>query len=252
MKANHFTNFFASQCTPLDNSSKIPESQTYITNTKLSSTKFENKDIINIIRSLSVGKAHGHDNISIRMLKICDSAIVEPLSILFNNCLNQSIFPDTRKRSNICPIHKKGDKQIISNYRPVSLLPICGKIFERLIFNSLYEYVEENKLLSMHQSGFRSNDSCVNQPLPIIHNLYKGFDAYPTLETRCVFLDMSKTFDKVLHQGLIFKLKSFGVSDSLLNLIVESFLSNRFQRVLLNGQTSKWLSVKVAVPQGSI
>ena len=93
----------------LDNSSKIPESQTYITNTKLSSTKFENKDIINIIRSLSVGKAHGHDNISIRMLKICDSAIVEPLSILFNNCLNQSIFPDIWKRSNICPIHKKGE-----------------------------------------------------------------------------------------------------------------------------------------------
>ena len=164
------------QCTSLDNSSKIPESQTSITNIKLSSIKFENKDIINIIRSLSVGKAHGHDNISIRMLKICDSATVEPLSIFFNNCLNQSIFPDVWKRSNICPIHKKGDKQIISNYRPVSLLPICGKIFERLIFNSLYEYVEENKLLSMHQSGSWSNDSCVNQLLSIVHNLYKGFD----------------------------------------------------------------------------
>ena len=148
------------------------------------------------------------------------------------------MFPDIWKRSNICPIHKKGDKQIINNYRPVSLLPICGKIFERIIFNSLYEYVEENKLLSVHQSGFRSNDSCVNQLLSIVHNLYKVFDAYPTLETRGVFLDMSKAFDKVWHQGLIFKLKSIGVSDSLLSLI-ESFLSNRFQRVLLNGQTSE-------------
>ena len=132
MKANHINNFFASQCTPLDNSSKIPESQTYITNTKLSSVKFEDKYII-IIRSLSVGKVHGHDNISTRMLKICDSAIVEPLSIMFNNCINQCIFPDIWKRSNICPIHKKGDKQIINNYRPVSLLLICRKIFERLI-----------------------------------------------------------------------------------------------------------------------
>ena len=131
------------------------------------------------------------------MLKICDSAIVEPLSILFNNCMNQIMFPDICKRSNICPIHKKGDKQIISNYRPVSLLPICGKIFERLIFNSLYEYVEENKLLSTHQSGFQSNDSCVNQLLSVVHNLYKGFDAYPTLENRDVFLDMPKAFDKV-------------------------------------------------------
>ena len=161
------------------------------------------------------------------------------------------MFPDIWKRSNICPIHKKGDKQIINNCRPVSLLPICGKIFERIIFNSLYEYVEENKLLSVHQSGFQSNDSCVNQLLLIVHNLYKAFDAYPTLETCGVFLDMSKAFDKVWHQGLIFKLKSIGVSDSLLSLI-ESFLSNRFQRVLLNGQTSEWLPVKAGVPQGSI
>ena len=111
-------------------------------------------------------------------------------------------------------------------------------MFERLIFNFLYEYVEENKLLSMYESGFQSNDSCVNQLLSIVHNLYKGFDAYPTLETSGVFLDMSKAFDKVWHQGLIFKLKSVGVSDSLLNLI-EGFFSNSFQRVLLNGQTSK-------------
>ena len=87
-KANHFNNFFASQCTPLNNNSKIPENQTYKTNTKLSLIKFMNKDIINIIRSLNEDKAHGYDNISIRMLKICDTAIVEPLSIIFNNCIN--------------------------------------------------------------------------------------------------------------------------------------------------------------------
>ena len=102
-----------------------------------------NKKIINIIRSLNEDKAHGHDNISIRIIKILDTVIVEPLSIIFNNCINQSMFPDIWKRSNICPIHKKGDKQIINNYRPVSLLPICGKIFERIIFNSLYEYLKK-------------------------------------------------------------------------------------------------------------
>ena len=251
VKANHFNHFFASQCIPLNNNSKLPENQTYVTSTKLSSAKFEDTEIINIIRSLNVSKAHGHDDISIRMLQICDSAIVKPLSIIFNNCITQSIFPDIWKKSNICPIHKKGDRQAINNYRPVSLLPICGKILERLIFNSLYKYVEENKLLSIHQSGFRCNDSCVNQLLSIVHNIYKAFDAYPTLETRGVFLAMSKAFDKVWHEGLIFKLKSVGVSDSLLNLI-ESFLSNRFQRVLLNGQTSEWLSIKAGVPQGSI
>ena len=102
-----------------------------------------NKDT-NIIRSLNEDKAHGHDNISIRITKIFDTVIVEPLSIIFNNCINQSMFPDIWKRSNICPIHKKGDEQIINNYRPVSLLPICGKIFERIIFNSLYMLKKTN------------------------------------------------------------------------------------------------------------
>ena len=135
---------FASQCTPLDTNGEIPETQSYVTN---SSVKSESTNISNITRSLDANKARGHDNILIGMLKICDSAIVEPLTIIFNSCINQSIFPDIWKKSNICPIHKRGDKQTISNYRPVSLLPVCRKIFERLIFNSLYRYLEDNKLL---------------------------------------------------------------------------------------------------------
>ena len=107
VKPNHFNNLFASQCTLLDNSSKIPKNQPYITNTKLSSIKFENKDIINIIRSLSEGKTNGHDNIFIRMLQICDPGIAESFSIIFNNCINQSMFPNIWKRPNISPIHKK-------------------------------------------------------------------------------------------------------------------------------------------------
>ena len=147
-KANHFNSFFASHCTPLNNNSKVPESQTYITDSKLSSLQFEDKDIIKIIRTLDINKAHGYDDISIRMSKIGDLAIIKPLSIIFRNCINNSTL------SNICPIHKKSDKQTINNYRPVSLLPICGKIFDRLIFNSLFEYLEKCKLLSPHQSGF--------------------------------------------------------------------------------------------------
>ena len=154
MKANHFNSFFASQCTMLDNNSTIPEIPTYLTDSKLSSLQFEDKDIIKIIRSLDTNKADGHDSISIKMLKICDLALIKPLSIIFTNCINHSTFPDLWKKPNICHIHKKGDKQIINNYRTVSLLPICGKTFERLIFNSLLEYLEKYKLLSAHQSGF--------------------------------------------------------------------------------------------------
>ena len=110
VKPNYFNNFFASQCTPLNRNRKILETQSYITNIKLPSVKFESKDISNIIRSLDVNKAVGHHSISIRMLKICDSAIAKPLTIIFNNCINQSIFPDIWKKSNVCPNHKKGDK----------------------------------------------------------------------------------------------------------------------------------------------
>ena len=114
MKANHFNSFFVSHCTPLNNNSKVPGSQTYITDSKLSSLQFEDKDIIKIIRSLDINKAHGHDDISIRMLKICYLTIIKPLSIIFINSVNNSTFPGLWKKSNICPIHKKGDKQIIT------------------------------------------------------------------------------------------------------------------------------------------
>ena len=82
------------------------------------------------------------------MLKVRDLAIIKPLSIIFRNFVNNSTFPGLWKKSNICPIHKKWDKQVINNYRPVSLLPICGKIFERLICNSLFEYLEKYEPLS--------------------------------------------------------------------------------------------------------
>ena len=89
---------------------QIPENQTYATDNKLSSLHFEDSDIINIIRSLDTSKAHGHHDISIKMLKICDPAIIRPLSIIYRNCISQNAFPDMWKKSNICPIHQKSDK----------------------------------------------------------------------------------------------------------------------------------------------
>ena len=116
----------------------------------------------------------------------------------------------------------------------------------------MFEYLEKYKPLSAHQSGFRANDSCVDQLFSNVHNIYTVFDEYPTLESHGVFLDMSKAFEKVRHEGLIFKLKSMGICDGLLDLI-GSFLENRFQRAVLNGQaSSKWLPVRAGVSQRSI
>ena len=198
-----------------------------------------------------MNKAHSHDEISIRMLKLCESAIIESLYLIFKNCLISNTFPDVWKKTNVIPVLKKGDKQVLKNYRSVSLLPICGKIFEKLILNALYSFFEDHKLLNPCQSGFKKNDSCINRLVSINYEIYSAFNCHPSLEVRSVFLDLSKAFDKVWHDDLICKLKSLSISGSLLKLI-QNYLDNRFQKVLLNGQTSEWKPVKAGVSQSSI
>ena len=132
------------------------------------------------------------------------------------------------------------------------LLPICSKIFEKLIFDSIFSFLTHNKLLNNCQSGFRPNDSCINQLISITHNIYRAFDANPSLEVRGAFLDLSKAFDKVFwHEGLLYKLKNNEINGNALKLI-KSFLHNRCLRVVLNGQSSSLRSIKAGLPQGSV
>ena len=145
------------------------------------------------------------------------------------------------------PAHKKGYKQNLKNYRPVSLLPVAGKIFERIMQNNMYEFFTENNLISPNQSGFKLGDSCINQLLSITHKIYKSFD--DGLEVRGIFFDISKAFDKVWYNGLLYKLKQNGISGKLFDIITD-FLNFRKQRVLLNGQYSSWTSIEAGVPQG--
>ena len=113
----------------------------------------------------------------------------------------------------------------------------------------MFRFFLDNKLITANQSGFKTGDSCINQLLSITHEICKSFD--DQLEVRSVFLDISKPFDKVWYERVIFKLKQNGISGDLLN-ILKDFLTNRKQRVGLNGQVSTWTSVNAEVPQGSI
>ena len=105
------------------------------------------------------------------MIKLCDKSIIPAISLIYKNCINSGIFPNIWKKSNVVPVHKKGDKQVVDNYRPVSLLPIFGKILERLIFNSLFEFLHKTNLLNENQPRFRPSDLCEYQLLSIMHLL---------------------------------------------------------------------------------
>ena len=152
-KAEIFNSFFAEQCSLMNNSSKLLSIFLKRTDKFISSISFSSNDIARITQGLDPNKAHGRDMISIRMLKIS-----KPLEIIFKPWIEKGQFANEWKKANVVPVHKKGDKQVLRNYRPVSLLPICGKIFERLIYNNLYEFFIKNDLISSNQSGFKQGD----------------------------------------------------------------------------------------------
>ena len=248
-KAKLFNDFFAKQCTLMLNDSILPDFN-FITETRIDSIAIKDEDILLLIRKLNPNKASGSDGISTQMLLISDESVVLPLKIIFRNILDSSVYPDLWKIADVTPIFKKEDKQLVKNYRPISLLPICGKIFEKLIFNSLYSYLSLNNLITKNQSGFVPGDSCTNQLLFLINEIHEAFENN-SLEVRAVFLDISKAFDKVWHDGLIFKLRRNGVSGKLLKFF-ESYLHNRKQRVVLNGFYSEYAAIESGVPQGSV
>ena len=174
-KANVLNKFFAEQCTPLDNNSSLPVYQLFLTQSRLRSLDLDDDELLKIIRALNINKAHGHDDISIRMIKIWDKSLIKPLMLIFKKPIRSSYYPDIWKKSNIIPVHKKNDKRLVNNYRPISLLPVFGKIFEKIIFNKIYNYLSKWNLLNPNQSGFRPSDSCINQLIAITHEIFEAF-----------------------------------------------------------------------------
>ena len=247
-KANIFNNYFAKQCNPMENDSVLPLFRSLSVN-KLSEINIDASKIISIINKLNAKKAHGHDDIAISMLKIAKDEVALPLKIIFEKCLLTGKYPSLWKKANVQPVHKKSSRQDKQNYRPISLLPIFGKILEKIVFDQVYYYLNSHNLVSKNQSGFRPGDSTIYQLISITSNIYESFEKYD--ETRAVFLDISKAFDKVWHEGIIYKLKCNGISGNLLNFF-ENYLHNRYQRVVLNGTDSNWKRLHAGVPQGSV
>ena len=183
-KANIFNDYFADQCKILDNDSTLPL-VVYNTNASIYHINITINHIVGIINKMNSNKAGGYDEISVRMLQVCASEVASPLQIIFQKCINTGMFPDSWKYANIQPIHKKKDRQIKSNYRPISLLPICGKLLEKIVFDHVYSYLNIHNLLSKNQSGFRPGDSTIYQLISITSDIYESFGKYD--ETRAAF-----------------------------------------------------------------
>ena len=184
-----------------------------------------------------------------RLLKEGSPVLAGLYSLIFTSSLRTGQFPTTWKDGNITALHKKEDRSMPSNYRPISLLCQAGKSFERCVHKQLYNYINQHNLLTPFQSGFVPGDSTTFQLLHIYHTFCEAVDSGK--EARVVFCDISKAFDRVWHRGLIHKLQDMGCSNALTKWFA-SYLSNRRQRVVLNGQVSEWTFVKAGVPQGSI
>jgi len=176
--------------------------------------------------------------------------LVTPLTLLFNKSLNLGVVPSDWKLANVSAIYKgKGDQDNVTNYRPISVTNCFSKILEKIIFKHLHNYIHDYDILTDHQSGFRSKDSTINQLLIIYDEIVKKLDKGK--DVRFIFCDVSKAFDRVWHKGLLYKLRKYGVKGNLLNWF-GSYLTDRKQRVGINGYFSNWNTVRAGVPQGSI
>ena len=125
-------------------------------------------------------------------------------------------WPEDTVKTNVVPIHKKW-QTVTKKCRPISLLPICGKVLELLLYSSMFDFLLQNNLITPNQFGFSTGESCINQLIYITHEIYKSFN--DGCEVRGVFLDISKIFDKVWHQGLHYKLRQNGIFGQLLNTL---------------------------------
>ena len=182
------------------------------------------------------------------MLKETAISIAPSFTRLLQMSLSSATFPECWKQANVLPIFKKGDKSYFDNYRPISLLNISSKVCERIIFRQLFNYCRDNEIISMHQSGFTPGDSSVNQLVYLYNSFCKVLN--DKKDVRIVFCDQSNAFDRVWHQGLLYKLECIGITGNFLKWL-QSYLDNRQQRVVICGSSLQWGAIPAGVPHGS-
>ena len=247
-KANLLNNHFCHQSCIDDSNHQLPYLDTSTNNT-LESIVITRQEVHDALNLLKREKASGPDGISNRVLIEIADQIAPHLAHLFNLSLTSCRMPTSWKIANVTPVFKKGDPSILNNYRPISLLNALEKVFERIIFKHIFNFLVDTNFFTPHQSGFMPNDSTVNQLVYIYNKFCQALD--DGLEIRVIFFYISKAFDKVWHRGLLLKLQKAGLHGNLLSWF-SNYLSERQQRVVLPGAQSELGAITAGVPQGSI
>ena len=206
-------------------------------------------EVRKLVNDIPVGKAAGLDGIPTSLLKLSFTIIASSLTHIFNLVISAGTIPKDWKNARVTPIFKADSKVDPANYRPISILSIIAKLFEKAIFNQVYTYLNENKLLSNYQSGFRPMHSTLTALIDITDNWYLNID--DGLTNAILFIDLKKAFDTIDHEILLSKLELYGFKGASLNLF-RDYLSDRTQITVVNNFNSDTSLISCGVPQGSI
>ena len=246
-KATLFNLFFSKASTIDDHDRHTPDlGRIFQDDNNLEEIDITEQDVADQIKGLDTSKAYGPDLVPPKILKEGGDIIVNHLTKLFKLTLRKMTIPKLWKQANVIPIYKKDKRTIVNNYRPISLLSVVSKVMERVIFKYVYNHLHDNFILSTYQSGFLPGRSTVTQLIEVYHSFCKSIDR--NKEVRVIFLDISKAFDRVWHKGLLYKLQKCGISGNILGWF-SNYLSNRQQRVVIEGQFSEFIEINAGVPQ---
>jgi len=253
--ANAFNNFFTSIgpdlaktiVTPLDKSYKDYLNGSHDLDFEF--TTVDSCSVGKIIKELKSKASSGHDGISTILLKEASDVLTDCITLIINQCINTGIFPNQLKIAKVLPLYKKDNEMLLTNYRPISLLPAISKVLERIMFNQLYDFFQNNNLFYASQYGFRKKHSTEMAALELVDRIIHEIDTgnIPI----AFFIDLSKAFDTLDHTILQHKLEYYGIRNLALKLL-SNYLDNRQQFVEIEGKKSEQNRIITGVPQGSI